>query len=225
MLRKYSHFFEDGIEVFLTENQDSWSDDIDSRRTEILNYSKKNKLIMPRQVHGDKVMVISEICDDVECDAIIYNRSLDIAGAINVADCVPICMYDCVSGYIALIHSGWRGTLKMIAVKTLSEMLRLGSSARSIKVFVGPSIRGCCYEVEDFFASKFYKSSTIEKSNKFYVDIVTQILQDLEREFVPRENIFIDDTCTYEDLKLHSYRRDSDKSGRMSLVAYMRSNG
>ena len=225
MLRKYSYFFKNGIEVFLTENQDSWSVESDSRRTEILNYSKKNKLIMPRQVHGDKVIVISDLSDDVECDAIIYNSKLDIAGAINVADCVPICMYDYVSGYIALIHSGWKGTLKKITVKALNEMLRLGSSKKSIKVCIGPSIRGCCYEVEDFFASKFYKTSIIKKSNKFYVDIMTQILKDLECELVPRDNILIDESCTYEDLKLHSYRRDSDNSGRMSLVAYMRSNG
>ena len=54
---------------------------------------------------------------------------------------------------------------------------------------------------------------------------MTQILKDLECELVPRDNILIDESCTYEDLKLHSYRRDLDKSGRMSLVAYMRSNG
>ena len=225
MLRKYSHFSNNGLEVFLTENHSCWSSDIDSRRSQILNYSKKNKLIMPHQVHGDKVVVVSESFDDVECDAIVYKNSLDLVGAINVADCVPICMYDDISGYIALVHSGWRGTLKKIVVKTLNEMLRLGSRRKSIKVFIGPSIRGCCYEVESFFASKFYSTSVIKKTNKFYVDITSNILRDLKRELIPRNNIFIDMSCTFEDSKLHSYRRDLNNSGRMSLVAYMKENG
>ena len=225
MLRKYSHFFTNGLEVFLTENENSWSSEIDSRKNQILNYSKKNKLIMPRQVHGDKVLLVSELFDDLECDAIIYKSSLDLVGAINVADCVPICMYDYISGYIALVHSGWRGTLKKIVVKTLKEMLRLGSSRKSIKVFIGPSIRGCCYEVESFFASKFHSSSVTKKTNKFYVDITSNILHDLKRELIPRSNILIDESCTYEDSKLHSYRRDLRNSGRMSLVAYMETNG
>ncbi len=225
MLRKYSNFFTNGLEVFLTENDSSWSSEIDSKKNQILNYSRKNKLIMPRQVHGDKVLLVSELFDDLECDAIIYKSSLDLVGAINVADCVPICMYDYISGYIALVHSGWRGTLKKIVVQTLNEMLRLGSSRKSIKVLIGPSIRGCCYEVESFFASKFHSTSVTKKTNKFYVDITSNILCDLQRELIPRDNIFIDESCTFEDSKLHSYRRDLHNSGRMSLVAYMGANG
>ena len=225
MIRTYSHYFDNKIELFLTQADSHWSNNTDSRQVEILNYSQKNKVIMPNQIHSDKVLIVAEDSDDIQCDAIIYNSRLGFAGAINVADCVPICIYDSITGYIALIHSGWKGTLKKIAIKTLNKMLDLGVRKDSVTIFIGPSIRGCCYEVEDFFASKFYKSSVLKKSNLFYVDLISQILQDLEYESIPRDNIFIDESCTFEDLNLHSFRRDANKSGRMSLVAYMKCDG
>ena len=222
MVKKYSHYFNHKIELFLTQSKNCWSKGAKNRKVEILDYIQKNTLIMPMQVHSDKVLNVSEQSDNVECDAIIYNARSDLAGAINVADCVPICIYDCNNDYIALIHSGWKGTLKKIVIKTVRKMLTLGATKDSLSIFIGPSIRGCCYKVEDFFASKFDISCTAKRGEFFYVDLTSQILKDLEPESIPGSNIFIDNSCTFEDSSLHSFRRDGDKSGRMSLVAYMR---
>ena len=225
MVRDYSHYFNDNIVVFLTENNDYWNKKNDSRFNQILNYTKRSNLIMPNQVHGDNLIVVTQKSKDIECDSIIFSSSSDLIGAINIADCVPVFIYDSLSGYLALVHSGWRGTLKKIVIKTINKMISLGATNKSMKIFIGPSIRGCCYKVEDFFASKFYKSCVLKESGEFYVDLKSQIFKDLECALIPKSNIFIDNSCTFEDLNLHSYRRDSVRSGRMSLVAYMRSNG
>ena len=224
MIKKYSHYFNNRLELFLTKSEDYWDKNSKSRKDRILSYVnyEKTNLIMPHQVHGDKVVVIAEDSKDIECDGIIYNGKSDLVGAINVADCIPVCVYDYNNNYIALIHSGWRGTIKKIVIKTVYKMLKLGAKKNSLGVFIGPSIRGCCYQVENFFASKFDDSCVIEKDGVFFVDLASQLLQDLKDESILRKNIFIDESCTFESPSLHSYRRDKSKSGRMSLVAYMK---
>ena len=40
------------------------------------------------------------------------------------ADCVPLFFLDPVEKVIALSHSGWKGTVKQIGVKTINKMVR-----------------------------------------------------------------------------------------------------
>jgi copper oxidase (laccase) domain-containing protein len=47
------------------------------------------------------------------------------------------------------VHSGWRGTLAEISRKAAGM---LGGEARA---YVGPCIRGCCYEVSQELADQF----------------------------------------------------------------------
>ena len=37
---------------------------------------------------------------------------------------------------------------------------------------------------------------------------------------LPGTNIIVDDLCTYDNLKCHSFRRDNENSGRMTMIAY-----
>jgi len=68
------------------------------------------------------------------------------AFAVTVADCVPVFVAH-PSGAIALLHSGWRGTVAGITRHAIAALQSLGFSPADLHVHLGPSICGSCYEV------------------------------------------------------------------------------
>ncbi|HEY0243261.1 MAG TPA: polyphenol oxidase family protein, partial [Gemmatimonadaceae bacterium] len=65
---------------------------------------------------------------------------------VSVADCVPIFIAH-PSGIVGLLHSGWRGTVGRIVDSGIKAFARLGISPDELKMHLGPSICGRCYEV------------------------------------------------------------------------------
>jgi len=111
------------------------------------------------QVHGSEVRVV-EASDAGSgratldnaipgTDALITNEP-DVLLAMFFADCVPLYFYDPRTGAIGLAHAGWKGTVSEIAVKTVEKMReRFGADPVNMKAAIGPSIGGCCYEVDE----------------------------------------------------------------------------
>lgn len=100
-----------------------------------------------RQVAGDGVARVSEAGFAGEADALITSER-DLCLAVAVADCVPVALVG--ERGVAMVHSGWRGTLAGIAGKALR---RFGEEG--VRAYVGPGIRGCCYEVSQELAEAF----------------------------------------------------------------------
>jgi polyphenol oxidase len=69
-----------------------------------------------------------------------------MAGAVTIADCVPVFLAH-PSGAAAILHSGWRGTAAGITERAITWFGRAGFGAGSLRVHLGPSICGSCYEV------------------------------------------------------------------------------
>jgi YfiH family protein len=68
--------------------------------------------------------------------------------AVTVADCVPIYMAEPRSGWLGLLHAGWRGIAQGILERGVETLSRLaGSSPGNIVIHCGVSICGNCYEV------------------------------------------------------------------------------
>ena len=110
------------------------------------------------QVHGNRVFQVTEAdrgkgrasLTDVlkDCDAIMT----DVPGVLLAsfyADCVPLYFFDPEHDAIALAHAGWKGTVQQIAAETIQAMVNAyGSEPRALLAAIGPSIGGCCYEVD-----------------------------------------------------------------------------
>ena len=220
----YSQVFQNKIRVFLTQVNPYWDLDYPSTRINKINsYFNLNErlVISPKQIHSSQVVTLSKESDiKPECDAIIYNSISKIVGTIDVADCIPICLYDSKNKNIGLVHSGWRGTYEKIILKTINQLEVLGADKKNLKIFLGPSIKGCCYEVSKNFISKFNSCAILKRDGKYFVDLSNQVKFDLENALIPPENIIVDSLCTYENNKCHSFRRDGEYSGRMTLIAY-----
>lgn len=68
------------------------------------------------------------------------------AAAVTVADCVPVLIAH-PSGAGAALHSGWRGTVAGITERAIAIFTRAGLGPSSLRMHLGPSICGTCYEV------------------------------------------------------------------------------
>jgi YfiH family protein len=110
------------------------------------------------QVHGNRVQQVTvaekgrgrATLGDVlkDCDAIMT----DVPGVLLAsfyADCVPLYFYDPEHDAIALAHAGWKGTVQQIASETIQAMASaFGTNPHALLAAIGPSIGGCCYEVD-----------------------------------------------------------------------------
>ncbi len=100
-----------------------------------------------RQVAGDGVARVSGAGFAGEADALV-SETADLCLAVAVADCVPVALVG--ERGAGMVHSGWRGTLAGISGKTARGM---GDGA--LAAYIGPGIRGCCYEVSEELAGRF----------------------------------------------------------------------
>lgn len=187
---------------------------------------KSKKVFHLRQIHGNDFCVVNN--DNVnelngsEGDAIITSTP-GIAIGVLTADCVPILIVDVKNKIVSAIHAGWKGTNKLIVEKVLKHMINImGSDPKDIVGAIGPSIGACCFEVGEEVGNKF--SNRIIKSNKYFVDLKKENLDQMVRCGVNQKNVMISEFCTKcnEDL-FYSYRRDNSVTGR--LGAFIEING
>lgn len=101
-----------------------------------------------RQVAGDTVLRVDGPGFAGEGDALVTDRE-GFSLVVAVADCVPVALTG--DGSVGMVHSGWRGTLSGIAGKAAGEV----GGAAPVRAYIGPCIRGCCYEVSEELAQKF----------------------------------------------------------------------
>jgi len=101
------------------------------------------------QVHGDEFTVHEPAWSGwLRVHAVDGHawRTAGTAAAVTVADCVPVFIAH-PSGAGAILHSGWRGTAHGITERAIRWFVRGGFAPASLRVHLGPSICGSCYEV------------------------------------------------------------------------------
>jgi hypothetical protein len=114
-------------------------------------------LVSSRQVHGDWLNFIdTESAGKLEPraqaliappgDALATNL-IGLGLVIKIADCQSILLVDPQSRIIANIHSGWRGSIRDIAGKTVRYLEeRFGLNPKRTLAAVSPSLGPCCAE-------------------------------------------------------------------------------
>ena len=73
--------------------------------------------------------------------------------AVTVGDCLPVFLLDTERGFLAALHSGWKGT--GIVVKALEIMRQAGTRPEAAAAVLGPCIQSCCYRVDEERAAQF----------------------------------------------------------------------
>jgi YfiH family protein len=109
-----------------------------------------------QQVHGTRVVRVAASDDPVgEADALITDRP-GLGLCVLTADCVPLLGVAADHGVVMAVHAGWRGSLAGIAIEALrAAQDAFGIDPAAWQVALGPSIGGCCYEVEAEIGQQF----------------------------------------------------------------------
>lgn len=104
------------------------------------------------QVHGARVLTFDEPARKRrsvllgEGDAVVTCQS-NVLLAIASADCVPVVLADPVTGWMAAVHAGWRGTALRVLDAALDALAFRGVLPRNLSAAFGPSIARDRYEV------------------------------------------------------------------------------
>ena len=189
----------------------------------------KNPLVVrPYQTHTDNVKIVKKIEKLEDTDGIITNKK-EIALITTSADCISLLLYDPVKKAIGSIHSGWKGTLKRIIIKAIEKMItEYHSKPEDIICCICPSIRQCCFEVDedvkDLFYNKYKNLKNIdeiiklgdkkEDKQKYYIDTVKINIELLKNIGLKEKNIIDSNICTMcHSKEFHSYRADGKDFG------------
>lgn len=167
-----------------------------------------------RQVAGDTVVRVSGPGLAGEADALVTTES-HLCLSVAVADCVPIALVG--ADRVAMVHSGWRGTLAGVSGKAARE---LGGSG--VRAYIGPSIRRCCYEVSEDLAGQFAAAFGDDVVSGRYLSLQDAIRIDLEGAGVEVSDLGLCSGCR-PDL-FYSHRMQKPVTGR-NLASVVREAG
>ncbi len=185
------------------------------------------ELVMVHQVHGTVVLAISLEEKPVEkndADGLITNHPAFAIG-IKTADCLPVFLEDPVHRAIGMVHAGWRGLHAGIFKKVVQAMqARYGTLARDLTAAIGPSIRGCCYEVgpefQTYFPNHFTAGRRRGEGPGGMLDLTEAALSDLRETGISPDRLVDCKVCTAcrNDL-FYSYRKDKTTERMLSIMS------
>lgn len=175
------------------------------------------------QVHGVGVnRATAEPFPEGTQGDIVHTNVPGLAVGVFVADCVPLLLHAPDVGAVAAVHAGWRGTAlngAQVAVQALQDTY--GADPKRMVAAIGPSIKGCCYEVGPEVAEAMQglpnpSACLTARGDRWLFDGQEANRQQLEASGLLPENVHVSGLCTYcrEDL-FFSYRRDGVQSGRL----------
>ena len=209
---------------------------VDENWAKVLSYTniQPNFVIRPFQTHEDRVLGIDASFLELSAqeqeaalqgvDGLITNIP-KVLLTVATADCVPVTLYDPTTGVVAVVHAGWRGTVKKILQKTIQLAIdSYGCNPANLLVCIGPSISLKNFEVgpevvEEFEGAGFELNKIIcynQSSQKHHIDLwKANALLALECG-IPSGNISVANICTYQrDEEFFSARRLGINSGRI----------
>lgn len=199
------------------------------RLAQSLGYDRLS-LVHMRQIHSDQITIIDDTHTfdmPPQCDALITDRK-NIPLMVMSADCTPILLYDPIRKAIGAVHAGRAGALNAILPKTIQKMGdTFGSRYSDLRIALGPSIHGCCYEINETIASetdvKGYPEALRKEEEKVFLDVNSILLQQLGVLGISSNQIEVIDHCTSCQCdEYFSYRADRTHTGRIAGVIFLK---
>ncbi|MCI6591557.1 MAG: peptidoglycan editing factor PgeF [Spirochaetia bacterium] len=202
-------------------------------------------MVKSKQTHTDVVKIVTrENCGDgilrplderEPYDGLITNEKNLLLCTVE-ADCVPVYFYDPVKKVIAMVHSGWKGTVKKISQVTIQKMKSaFGCQPSDLLVAIGPHICKECYEIgqdvfeefnHNFAPAEMEKIFVRKNQEKYLLNLEEAVRLTLQECGVTAANIFSAGVCTLhsqvEGYSFCSYRRTKSKTERMLTAIMMK---
>jgi YfiH family protein len=167
-----------------------------------------------RQVHGARVRRATEPPSDARPYAEEDGQATalaDAAAIVFVADCLPVLL--AAEGAVAALHCGWRPLAAGIIQEGVGALREVGATG-PITAALGPSARGCCYEVGEEVHAHFaaYDARRGERN----LDLAAVAGAQLRAQGI--EAVHDVELCTMCDERFFSHRRDKGVTGRQAGV-------
>lgn len=188
-----------------------------------------NDLVFLKQIHSTDGAHITQSIPSFKKEGDYLFTQQPIALGVMTADCLPIVIYDQAHHAVAAVHAGWRGSVQQIVLNTIKSMNKnYTSQIPDLKIFFGPAVRVCCYQVSDDFYKNLeqfpYGHHALRREKDCsYFDVPLFNRLQLEDAGVLAE--VIDESyllCTMCNHRFFSHRRQGQKAGRQMTVAVLR---
>jgi hypothetical protein len=198
-----------------------------------------SRLFLPHQVHGDVVRLIDEdflsLSMQEQQDALegvdaLMTCQKNVCIGVSTADCIPIVIYDPQRKCSAVVHAGWRGTVKHIVQAAITGMqTAFQCSPTQLHAVIGPGISLKNFEVgvevyEQFQGDAVYSQPIAQlmpanggrEQYKWHIDLPLCNRLQMERLGVLARQITDCGICTYDHAdRFFSARRLGIQSGRI----------
>ena len=186
-----------------------------------------------KQIHSGTVTIVTEQMRG--CGAADYDTAVEatdamvtavpgVCLAVLTADCVPVLLFDPRKRVVAVVHAGWRGSVKLIARKTVEILNQeFNCEPGDLLAGIGPSIGPCHYEigpdvitqVKDTFGGTDGYINVESPDGKGYFNLWEANKRQIMEAGVPPQNIEIARICTYCNAHLFfSVRHQKGTTGR-----------
>ncbi len=195
-----------------------------------------DRLVVAGQVHGNRVACVGEqdAGRGAKGPANILSSTDGLMTAtpkltlfVTAADCPPIFLFDPETPAVAVLHSGWRGTLAQISRVGVEEMGKsFGTKPNQIHAAVGPGIGSCCYQVGEDLISQLDADGRKHLRNHqtaWFLDLLGWIESQLQDAGVLGQNIEKAALCTAcTPQHFFSHRAQKGDTGRCAAVIGLR---
>ena len=202
-------------------------------RRRIFDCMGKKELVFMHQIHGDHILKIRNTASEDENktgrnggvgDAMItgeYGKNL----VVQVADCQPVLLLDPIEEIVAVVHSGWRGSIADIAGKTVSVMKdEYKCNPENILAGIGPSLGPCCCEFTNYETEIPESLWKYRIPGSFNFDFWSLTSDQLMREGLRKANIQNSNVCTRCSSDLFFSYRKEKQTGRFAAVIGLTEN-
>ena len=187
------------------------------------------------QVHGDTIHFADSPRPETQKHQPgdgIFTQNPDVTLMMRFADCVPLMIHDPVKKVVGLVHAGWQGTLIEVgAVAINAAVNQYGCDPATMRVGIGPSICGKCYQIGADVRAKFFKKwgdkaaeFITETTQGYYLDLWAAnewILRSAGIQYLEQSRL-----CTAENLhEWYSYRKEKGLTGRFAAAISLTPKG
>lgn len=173
------------------------------------------RTVIGRQVHGSHVITHRGGWEGMlrtgEADGHLAAER-GIALAVSIADCVPVFIAH-PSGIVALLHSGWRGTVGRIIDAGVNAYGRLGIAPDELMVHLGPAICGRCYEVSEDVRSQLTGETATRAGNVDLRSLIAEHASDLGVQ-----KVSVSSSCTRCDNESFFSHRAGDTGRQIAVI-------
>lgn len=184
-----------------------------------------------QQVHSARIVDVNQVEGKAfgpttlfpYTDGLITNRLGQVL-VIKFADCTPVLIFDRRQQVLAVLHAGWRGTVKEITRQGVDRLRQdYGCHLEDMLALVGPSIGQDQYEVGQEVYQAFAALADRDKyfsprEGKWLLDMNEANRAQLLKAGLKDNQVLMDSRSTFTNSDLHSARQEGEGYGLNAIL-------